>query len=312
MASICTKTVKLNTGAAIPSIGLGTWLSSAEECYNAVLAALKAGYRHIDTARVYQNEESVGKAINDFLKETGTPRSELFVTTKLWCNDFQNAEQALKDSLARLGLDYVDLYLIHWPVAMKPGNELMPTNPDGSRATIPFSEWSYVDTYKALQKVLPLGLTKAIGVSNFNIPKLEYLLNDPEVTVVPACLQVELHPYLPQFELVEYAKSKGIVMEAYSPLGSTGAPVLENKVLVELAEKYDVSPAAIAISWGVQREISILPKSITPARVESNLKTVVLSEEDFQKINDISKTETKRIVVPNWGVDIFGSDATFS
>lgn len=312
MASASTKTLTLNTGNSIPSIGLGTWQSPDEECYNAVLSALKSGYKHIDTAMVYQNEVPVGKAIRDFLKESDVTRSELFITTKLWCTTFQNPEQALKDSLERLGLDYVDLYLIHWPVAMAPGDTLMPVRADGSRAALSFDEWSYVDTYKLLQKLLPLGLTKAIGISNFNKVKIEHLLADPEVTVVPAALQVELHPYLPQFELIEYAKSQGIAIEAYSPLGSTGAPVLEDATLVELAKKYNVSPATIAISWGVQRDIVILPKSVNPVRVESNLKTIKLSPEDFQLVNDISKTITKRVVNPDWGVNIFDSDAKFN
>lgn len=311
MASNCTSTLTLNTGATIPAVGLGTWQSSDEDCYNAVLSALRLGYKHIDTAMVYQNEAAVGRAIKDFLKESDVPRSELFITTKLWCTQQNDPEAALRASLERLGLDYIDLYLIHWPVAMVPGDNLFPSRPDGSRAALPYEQWSYVQTYKLLQKVLPLGLTKAIGISNFNKVKIEHLLADPEVTVVPAALQVELHPYLPQFELIEYAKSKGITVQAYSPLGSTGAPVLEDPTLVELAKKYDVSPATVAISWGVQRDIVILPKSVNPVRVASNLKTIKLSQEDFEKVNEISKTTTKRVVKPEWGLDIFESDAKF-
>lgn len=312
MASASTGTVTINTGAKLPLIGLGTWRSSEEECYNAVLSALESGYKHIDTARIYENEAAVGRAINQYLKQSNTDRSELFITTKLWCTDFQNPEKALRESLERLGLDYVDLYLMHWPVAMAPGKDLFPSRPDGSKAFLNYDTWNYLQTYKLLQKVLPLGLTKAIGISNFNKAKIENLLTDPEVTVVPAALQIELHPYLPQFELVDYAKSKGISIEAYSPLGSTGAPVLENATLVELAKKYDVSAATVAISWGVQRDIAILPKSVNPVRVASNLKVIKLSAEDFQLVNDISKTESKRVVNPDWGVDIFDSDATFN
>lgn len=272
---------------------------------------MRSGYKHIDTARVYGNEAPVGKAINDYLKESGAKRSDIFVTTKLWCTENRKAEEALRKSLERLQLDYVDLYLIHWPVAMAEGDELMPTKADGTRAILPFNEWTYVDTYKSMQKLLPLGLTKAIGISNFNQEKIEYLLNDPEVTVMPACNQIELHPYLPQIDLVEYCKSKEIVCEGYSPLGSTGAPLLQEPVLTQLAEKYSVSPACIAISWAVCRGTVVLPKSVNPSRVESNLKIVQLSSDDIEIVNDIHKTTSKRIVDPNWGIEVFGTDPTY-
>ena len=299
-----TKTYKLNTGANIPAVGLGTWKSTEEECYNAVKTALQNGYFHIDTARIYGNEESVGKAINDYLTESGTPREKLFITTKLWCSECQEPEKSLKESLARLNLDYVDLYLTHWPVAIPPGGELMPLDADGARLSIPFDEWNYVDTYKGMQKLIKTGLTKAIGVSNYNIPKLEKLLNDPGVTIVPAANQVEMHPLLPQNDLVKYCKEKGIMVECYSPLGSTGAPVLQNETLLKHAQEADVSPATLAISWSVARGNVVLPKSVHPGRIISNIKTIDLSPTVVEELEAIGEKNPHRVGNPKWAIKI--------
>ena len=297
----------------IPQIGLGTWKSPGDQCYASVKAALQNGYRHIDTARVYGNEEWVGKAINDFLKESKVPRSELFVTTKLWCTEFNDPESAIRDSLKRLGLEYIDLYLMHWPAAMAPSKtDLFPRRPDGGRAMLPFDQWNYIDTFKAMQKLVDLKLTRAIGISNFNIPKIDALLNDKDVHIVPACLQVELHPYLPQRELVDFCTSKGIVVEAYSPLGASGAPLLKDSTLQTIAAKYDVSPATIILSWDVQRGIVVIPKSVNPIRIASNRKIVELADEDFKAVSELYKTIHKRFVSPDWGVNIFDSDAHFN
>ncbi|VEU20461.1 DEKNAAC101251 [Brettanomyces naardenensis] len=306
-----TETLKLNNGATIPQVGLGTWRSPDDEGYNAVKSALKDGYRHIDTAKAYGNEEVVGRAVRDFIKESGVPRSEIFVTTKLWCTDFKDPVKAVKGSLVRLGLDYVDLLLMHWPLPMPEGEGKFPTNPDGSRKLIKFDEWNYLDTYRAMQKLVELKLTKAIGISNFNIPKIEAVLNDKDIHIAPAALQVELHPYLPQDELLAYCKKHGIVVEAYSPLGSAGAPLLKEKVLVDIAEKYGATPATIAVSWGVQRGSVILPKSVNPQRIAANLKIVTLSEEDMDAVNSIQKTTHKRLIDPDWGVNVFDTDYKF-
>lgn len=273
------------------------------------MSALNAGYKHIDTARIYRNEEAVGKAIAKYLKDPDTSRDELFITTKLWCSEVQDPEKALAESLKRLNLEYVDLYLMHWPVTMANVGELIPKKADGTTDIVPFTTWNYVDTYKIMQKLYKSGLAKAIGVSNFNIPKINYLLAQPGVDVVPACLQVEVHPYLPQFDLVEFAKEKGILIECYSPLGSTGAPLLKDPLLIKLGEKYNVSPACIAISWAVARDTIVLPKSVHQERIESNLKVIDLSADDVKLVDQVSKTTTKRVVLPDWGVDIFADSA---
>lgn len=292
-----TKNLKLSNGASIPAIGLGTWRATDQEVYDSVLAALKVGYRHIDTAAGYGNEEPIGRAI----KDSGIPREELFVTTKLWGTDHHNPESALKTSIGKLGLEYVDLYLMHWPIALNPnGNHpAIPTRPDGLRDIL--YDWSFTKTWKLMEPLVSKGLTKAIGVSNCTVSKLEELLNSG-ISIKPACNQVELHPYLPQHKLLNFAKQHDIVLEAYSPLGSADAPLLQDESIKKVAEKYGVSPATIAISWAVWRGTAVLPKSIKPHRIESNFEIVDLTPEDGKLLDELadSRGGPQRFVCPPW------------
>lgn len=296
-----TETLKLNTGAQIPVVGLGTWQSSENQGYEAVVHALKSGYRHIDTAAIYKNEEEVGRAIRD----SQVPRDEIFVTTKLWGTQHRDPKVALEQTLQRLGLDYVDLYLMHWPVALRTdkitdGNLLqIPENPDGSRS-VDLDNWDFVKTWELMQE-LPKDKVRAIGVSNFSINNLETLLKSSGNKITPAANQIEVHPMLPQQELIDYCKSKGIVVEAYSPLGSTDAPILKEKEINEIATKNGVNTGQLVISWHVQRGYVVLPKSVRAERIEGNLKTFKLSQEDFETMNNYSKIHgEKRVVCPNW------------
>lgn len=301
------RTFTLNTGATIPAIGLGTWQSSEEEVYNAVLTAIKTGYRHIDTASAYGNEKAVGKAIAD----SGIPRSELFVTTKLAPIDAIHPEQAIDVSLKKLGLDYVDLYLMHWPVALNYENKsdpFIPLKPDGKRDIL--LDRSFSDTYVDMQPLVKKGKARAIGVSNFSIKNIKILLADPRVEITPAANQVELHPYLPQPKLLEFFKLQNILLEAYSPLGSTNSPLFQDKSLLALADKYGVSAANIMISWAIWRDTVVLPKSVTPSRIESNFKVVSLTDEDGKTIDAISNSlGSKRLISPNWDpIVVFNDD----
>ncbi|WP_024873980.1 aldo/keto reductase [Saccharomonospora piscinae] len=248
-------TITLNTGAAMPQLGYGVFQVPADEVVEPVLTALEAGYRSIDTAAVYGNEEGVGRAI----AQSGIPREDLFVTTKLW-NDSQgydNTLAAFDQSLQRLGLDHVDLYLIHWPVPAKD---------------------RYVDTWKALEKLHADGRAKAIGVSNFHIPHLRRLLDN--TGVVPAVNQIELHPNLPQADLRAFHAEHGIATEAWSPLGQ-GKGLLDDPTLGSLAEKYGRTPAQIVLRWHLELGNITIPKSVTPSRIRENLDVF-----DFELADD--------------------------
>ncbi|KAB8233335.1 hypothetical protein ETB97_011643 [Aspergillus alliaceus] len=298
--------IKLNTGAEIPALGLGTWQSAPGEVEKAVSHAISVGYRHIDAAFCYQNEEEVGKGIKDALASGKVKREDLFVTTKLWCTYHSRVEEALDLSLKNLGLDYIDLYLMHWPLAMNPkGNHpLFPKLADGSR-DIDHSH-SHVTTWKNMEKLLATGKVKAIGVSNYSKRYLEQLL--PEAAVVPAVNQIENHPSLPQQEIVDFCKEKGIHITAYSPLGSTGSPLFTAEPIVEVATRKGVSPATVLLSWHIARGSSVLAKSVTPSRIEDNRNLVQLDESDLATIANYSddlaaRKAFQRFVYPPFGVD---------
>ncbi|KAI9307695.1 NADP-dependent oxidoreductase domain-containing protein [Cunninghamella echinulata] len=301
---------QLNTGAFIPSVGFGTWKLTNEDQsgYNAIKTAIKSGYRHFDTAYGYQNESVVGRGIRDGLKEAGLKREDIFVTTKLApiCSRPANVKPAFERSLELLDIGYIDLYLIHWPVALSPDSgELIPLKPDGTRDIDEELKGQFEVTWAAMEKLIETGKVRSIGVSNFSIHNLERLLASAKV--VPAVNQIEGHPYLPQFELLDYCASKNIHITQYSPLGSSNGEVLKDPTLVQIAEKYQVSVAQIIISWGALRG-STIPKSSNPSRIQSNIQTVDLTDEDIKTINDISKTHTKRYLKPDWGVPVFDED----
>ncbi|EGV63905.1 aldo/keto reductase [Yamadazyma tenuis] len=300
-----TKVYKLSTGSSIPALGLGTWRATDEEVYNSVLTALKAGYRHIDTAAGYGNEEPIGKAI----KDSGISRDQIFVTTKLWSTKHYDPESALKESLSKLGLEYVDLYLMHWPLAMNPnGNHpAIPTRPDGLRDIV--YDWSFTKTWKLMEPLVEQGLTKSLGISNCTVSKMKELF-DSGLKVKPVCNQVELHPYLPQHKLLEFAKEHDVVLEAYSPLGSADAPLLKDESIKAIAEKYGVSSATVIISWAIWRGTVVLPKSVKPERIESNLEIIELEDKDGEALNRIAENRggPQRFVSPPWDpVVIFDS-----
>ncbi|MBA8827222.1 diketogulonate reductase-like aldo/keto reductase [Saccharopolyspora lacisalsi] len=253
-------TITLNTGARIPQLGFGVFQIPSDDVVEPVRTAIESGYRSIDTAAAYGNEEGVGRAI----AESGVAREDLFVTTKLW-NDshgHDNALRAFDESLGKLGLDYVDLYLIHWPL---PGQD------------------AYVETWKALEKLHADGRVKSIGVSNFQIPHLRRLFEETDVT--PALNQIELHPNLQQSDLRSFHAEHGIATEAWSPIGQ-GKGLLENATLTSLAAKYDKSPAQIVLRWHLQLGNVVIPKSATPVRVRENIDVFdfELAEDDMTVI----------------------------
>ncbi len=232
----------LRSGGTIPQVGLGVWQSpKGAVTRTAVLDALRLGYRHVDTARIYGNEADVGAAV----RECGLPRSDVFVTTKLWNADqgFDSALKAFDTSLQKLGLDHVDLYLIHWPVA-------------GKRR----------DSWRALERIKSEGRARAIGVSNFLVPHLEELLVTAKE--IPAVNQIEIHPFLQHREARAFCKKHDIVVEAYSPL--VRGERFTDPVVVEVAKKTGRSPAQVLLRWGIQHGLVVLPKSTHAKRIEEN------------------------------------------
>ncbi|QLL33678.1 hypothetical protein HG536_0E05900 [Torulaspora globosa] len=294
--------LQLNTGALLPAIGLGTWKSGEEDTYNAVKSAIAAGYRHIDTAAIYGNESAVGRAIRD----SGVPREDLWITTKLFSTQHRNPKEGLEGSLERLGLDYVDLYLMHWPVALKADKLAtghwfsIPLLPDGRR-DIDVEDWDFVKTWRLMQELPKSGKCRNIGVSNFSINNLKKLSDSEDKLVVPAVNQIEIHPQLPQTELIDFCKARGIVIEAYSPLGSSDSAMLTHPVLVDLAKKYDAQPANVLINWGLSRGYCVLPKSINAERIKSNFRQITVSDEDIELVTHlIDEVGAKRYVQPDW------------
>lgn len=243
----------LNNGVKIPVLGFGTWKAQdGEEAYQAVLAALKAGYRYIDTAAVYKNEESVGRAI----KDSGLAREELFITTKLWNGNhtYEEAQAAFARSMERLGLDYLDLYLIHWP-------NPKPLREDGA--------WKKrnAEVWRAMEDLYEAGKIRAIGVSNFLPHHLEALLETARIT--PAVNQIRLAPGVYQTEVVDFCRERGILLEAWGPFGQ--GELFQNPVVQAVADKYGKTIAQVALAWSLQEGFLPLPKSVTPSRIASNL-----------------------------------------
>ncbi|VVT56820.1 uncharacterized protein SAPINGB_P005307 [Magnusiomyces paraingens] len=297
--------ITLNTGATIPAIGLGTWQSPKGQVRAAVFHALtETPVRHIDAAYVYLNENEVGQGIRDAIATGKVTRKDIFVTTKVFVTFHNRVQQSLDESLKNLGLDYVDLLLVHWPVGLNPkGNHpLLPRNADRKFDVDP--SFDLLATWRQFEAAYRSGKTRAIGVSNFSAPVLSELLSQ-NISVIPAVNQIESHPFLPGPEITALCASRGIVVEAYSPLGSTGAPLLTNPIVKELAAKYKVPEATILISWHVNEGRVVLPKSVTPERISTNAEWVQLSKEDLQTLDGLSNTYgLKRVVKMKWGVDL--------
>ena len=245
-----TDSFTMHNGKTIPCIGYGTYKTSEEEVYDAVIAAIKAGYRHIDTAAFYKNEAGVGRAV----RECGVPREEIFVTSKVWNTNrgYENTKKAFAESMERLGLEYMDLYLIHWPANKKQfGDEAKKIN---------------AETWRALEELYAEGKVRAIGLSNFLPHHIEELMEGAKVK--PMVDQIEFHPGWAQLEVSEYCRKKDIVVEAWSPLGRKDA--LDNEVLREIGAKYQKGTAQVCIRWIIQHGILPLPKTVNPDRMAEN------------------------------------------
>ncbi len=263
--------IKLHDGNLMPQLGLGVWQATNEDVATAIHKALEVGYRSIDTAAAYKNEQGVG----DALKSAGVARDELFITTKLWNDDQKRPREALEESLEKLQLDYVDLYLMHWPV------------PAIDR---------YVEAWKGMIELQQEGLIKSIGVCNFNVEHLQRIIDETGVT--PVINQIELHPLLQQRQLHAWNATHKIQTESWSPLAQGGEGVFDQKIIRELADKYGKTPAQIVIRWHLDSGLVVIPKSVTPARIAENFN-VWDFRLDKDELSEIAKLDQGKRLGPD-------------
>eukprot|EP00058_Branchiostoma_floridae_P001904 XP_002587392.1 hypothetical protein BRAFLDRAFT_96279 [Branchiostoma floridae] len=287
-------TVELPSGQQMPILGLGTSQAKPKQVAESVKIAIDAGYRHIDCALKYGNEAEIGAGLKAKFDEGVVRREHMFITSKLW-NTFHHpndVEEAVKKSLRSLGLDYLDLYLIHWPMAYRRGDSLLPEDGEGRMM---WDDIHFTDTWKALEACVESGLLRNIGLSNFNSKQIQAVIDVAKVK--PAVLQVECHPYLNQKQLLEFAKQRGLVFTAFAPLGSPGRTrvkpgdpsIMEDPKLTPIAEKYGKSVAQVLLRWGVQRGTIVIPKSVTPARIQQNIRVFdfALTSEEMAMIDGL-------------------------
>lgn len=294
--------LSLNNNLFIPALGLGTWKSSRNDVGKAVFAAIEAGYRHIDCATIYKNEQEVGTALRKAFNAGLVQRQDLWITSKLWNNAHlpQHVRPAVEKSLKDLGLEYLDLFLIHWPVSFRQDVE-HPKQPD---QYLPPDEERLLTTWQAMEKLVQKGLIRTIGVSNFKRSRLQHLVN--AATIPPAVNQVERHPCLQQNQLLEYCQKEGIVLTAYAPLGSGDRPqaaqdtgkheILAHPVVATLAEEAGISKAQLLLAWGLAKGTCLIPKTTRPERLAENLAAAELSlpDETLQQLDNLD--EGRRLI----------------
>ncbi|NHE58126.1 aldo/keto reductase [Cyclobacterium plantarum] len=288
------KRLKFANGDTMPALGLGTWRSKPNEVYEAVLHAIKTGYRHIDCAHVYKNEKEIGDALNRAISEGWVKREELWITSKLWNDSHLKADvlPAMETTLKNLQLDYLDLYLVHWPVAIKKGVDF----PSGPGDFLTYQEAPLSETWMAMETLWDKKLARHIGLSNFNTLKLDEIRKDARVQ--PEVNQVELHPYLPQEKLKAYCDKHAIWLTGYGPLGAAyrvandevDHPILlEDGDLKKVAQKHQATVAQVVLAWGMQRGTSVVPKSTNPQRITENFGALQISldEADMEVIQNL-------------------------
>jgi diketogulonate reductase-like aldo/keto reductase len=280
----------LNNGSGeIPALGFGTSLSDNRKTRNAVKTAVEVGFRHLDAAERYRNEADVGAALTDLFAAGTVRREDLFVTTKLWNNNHrpERVKPALQASLSRLGLDAVDLYLVHTPFAFQPGDDQDPRDPHG--AVVYDDGVTLEETWAAMEALVDEGLAGAIGLSDIDVDGVRRIVDTARIK--PAVVEVESHPYHPQWELHEYGKSHGIILLAFASLGHALEPrLLDDPLVVSLASRYGKTPAQVLLAWGIQRGSAVLTASVTPARISENFDVTAIPDSAVQEITERLET----------------------
>jgi len=291
------KTLQFANGDQMPILGLGTWKSAPGDVHKAVKEALRLGYRHIDCASIYGNEAEVGQALSESFKEGGVSRDQLWITSKLWNNSHapEDVQPALEKSLSDLQLDFLDLYLIHWPILIRKGVLFHSSIDD----LVALDEIPISTTWQVIESMVDKGLCRNIGVSNFSVAKLKTLLEGARIQ--PEMNQIELHPYLQQPAMLEFCNAHKIHLTAYAPLGSGDRPdrlkvedepiLLEDPAVIKIAERHNATPAQILLSWDIHREVAVIPKSVTPARLKQNLDAaeVSLTPDDMKEMKALDR-----------------------
>ncbi len=286
------KTLRFDDGAELPMLGLGTWNAPPGEVGAAVTAALQLGYRHIDCAAIYGNEAEIGEALAAAIRSGLVKREELWITSKLWNNAHapEDVAPALERTLADLRLEHLDLYLIHWPVAFRPGVVM----PEGAEDLVSLEALPIAATWAAMEAAVERGLCRHIGVSNFGMATLRGLLGQARIR--PVMNQVELHPYLQQKGLFAFCEAHGVHLTGYSPLGTpavaSGPPLLADPTIAAIAAGRDLTPAQVVLAWALQRGTAVIPKSVTPARLAENLAAAgaALAPEEMEAIDGLDRS----------------------
>ena len=282
----------LNNGdGEIPALGFGTLVSDSRQTRNATIAAVEVGFRHLDCAERYRNEEEVGAALKELLADGTVRRDDLFVTTKLWNNNHrpERVKPALQGSLNRLGLDAVDLYLVHTPFAFKPGDDQDPRDADGA---VVYDDGVTLDeTWTAMETLVDEGLCRAIGLSDIDVDGTRRIVDTARIK--PAVVEVESHPYHPQWELHEFCSTAGIILLAFAPLGHALEPrLLDDPLIVTLAERFGRTPAQVLLAWGIQRGTAVLTSSVNAGRISENFDVSALPASAIEEIS--LRLETRR------------------
>jgi diketogulonate reductase-like aldo/keto reductase len=297
--------IPLNNGTGVmPALGFGTLIPDPVDTINATKAALEAGFRQFDSAERYRNEKQVGEAMQAVFKEGKIKREDVFIATKLWNSNHrpERVKPAFEASLNRLQLDYLDLYLIHTPFAFQPGDEQDPRDENGK--VIYDNGVTLLDTWRALESLVDEGRCKAIGLSDVNVEKAKEIVESARIK--PAVIHVESHPYLPEWELLEFCNRNGIVLQAFAALGHSSEPrLLDDPVITSIAKKVNKTPAQVALAWAVQRGTALLTTSKTPSRIKENFDISALPEDAVEEISKGIKTRLRFNAVVETGVPGF-------